>query len=296
MTAHGTLLVRLVFLGCGLVLTGSPARAEGLLLPDRQGDEWPSEPAEFFTFLRTLGEACPTPRPAAGPVLPSLSSLLGGVELIGGLPAAVADQPEKSPRPPQKVSNNSQGWWGALTANVVLQDNGVVPAGDQTLRQGSWKTDQAWRCEVAGPFSAFGQLGANSTEVAQTDMQVNARTGLACKVPVAGLAEIVVRGGPGVSWTDPLRPERTLVNSDWLFEVQARCPLVFGAGLEYQASAVPALTPQMQDQLNQDLRVAFPVGSNGKVRVGAKHKWASTSTPQPWTDGMQLYLGLELAR
>jgi hypothetical protein len=43
--------------------------------------------------------------------------------------------------------------------------------------------------------------------------------------------------------------------------------------------------------------VAFPVGSAGKFTVGARHKWASTSTSdtRPWTDGMQLYVGLELA-
>jgi hypothetical protein len=198
-------------------------------------------------------------------------------------------------RAPQKVSNSSQGWWGSLTTNAVVQDAAVTSPWEQPLWQRSWKADQSWRCDVAGPVSAFGQVGGNSSEASQADMQVNARTGLACKMPV-GLAEVVLRGGPGVTYTDPLRPDRTLGHSDWLFEVQARCPLVLGAGLEYQASALPALTPQMQDQLNQDLRLAFPFGSSGKVRVGARHKWASTPTPQPWTDGMQLYLGLELAR
>jgi hypothetical protein len=203
---------------------------------------------------------------------------------------------EPGQRTSQKLSNSNRGWWGALTANVVVADDPVPSAGQQSLWQRNWKADESWRLDVAGPVSAFGQVAGNSAEAAQADMQVNARTGLACRVPVPWLDPVVLRSGPGFSCTDPLRPDRAMAQSDWLFEVQARCPLVFGAGLEYQASALPALTPQVQDQLNQDLRLAFPVGNTGKFRVGARHKWANTPTPSPWSDGMQLYLGLELAR
>ncbi len=301
-------LVLLAGFGWCLAAWAGTVRAEsdepsppGVFPPLSRPDDEPGEdPADFLAFLRGLGEPSAAPRPKRNPIFPSLSPQVAdlGPPSPTELPANVGPLPGGQPgqHTPQKVSSSRQGWWGALTSNVVVNDDPVVLAGEQPFWQRNWKADQSWRLDVAGPVSAFGQIGSTSTEVSQADMQVNARTGLACRVPVPGLAQLILRSALGVSYTDPLRPERTVAQSDWLFEVQARCPLLFGAGLEYQASALPALTPQMQDQLNQDLRVAFPVGASGKVRVGARHKWANTPTPSPWSEGMQLYLGLELAR
>jgi hypothetical protein len=203
---------------------------------------------------------------------------------------------EAADRKPRKVSNTSQGFWGSLSASAVVNESPTPSAWEEPLWKRTWKANQSWRYSVAGPFSVFGQLGANSEEAAQDDMKVSARTGLSCKVPVGSLAEVVLRGGPGVSYTDPLRPDRVREHSDWLVELQARCPLFLGIGLEYSASALPALSPLAQDQLNQDLSLAFPVGSAGKFQLGARHRWAGSPEAKPWSDGMQLYLGLELAR
>jgi hypothetical protein len=117
-------------------------------------------------------------------------------------------------------------------------------------------------------------------------------------VPVPGEIELVFRGGPSVTYTDPLQPERAQSRSELLLEMQARWSLLGGIGLEYQGSAVPALTPLDHGRLEQDLGLAVPVGSAGKFRVGAKHRWdATTDTPRSsWVDGMQLYVGVELSR
>src|SRR5262249_29974816 len=98
-----------------------------------------------------------------------------------------------------------------------------------------------------------------------------------------------------VTYTDPLRPERAQEHSELLVEVQGRLPLLFGAGLEYQGSAVPALTPLAHDQITQDLRLALPVGSTGKLRLGARRRWENFAEPRATPDSMQLYMGLELA-
>jgi hypothetical protein len=52
------------------------------------------------------------------------------------------------------------------------------------------------------------------------------------------------------------RPDRTREKSDWQVEVQVHCPLLCGIGLEYQGLALPALTPQVQDQITQDVHLA----------------------------------------
>jgi hypothetical protein len=262
------------------------------------GDATAGGPADYLSFLRSLGAS--EPSPTSDLVLPRL--LFDPRDLaqaaLPQTPALPDPHPwqgwQTDPFAPSKVSTSSQGVWGTLTGNVTVTGDGTA-GGQQPLVKRTWQADQSWRRDVAGPLSAFGQVGGNSDEACQSDMQVNARTGLACKLPVPGLSEFVLRGGPGVSYTDPLHPDRTLSHSDWMFEVQARCPLIFGAGLEYQASALPALAAQAQDQLNQDLRLAVPVGSTGKFKVGARHQWASTPNTRPSTDSMQLYLGLELA-
>jgi hypothetical protein len=232
------------------------------------------------------------PAPPAVPVL-GPSQLLAEVE--SDVPSInLWDQPDKKPR---KVSQKSEGFFGSLSTQVEVTDAPVARIWDDPTWKRTWQTNDSWQLGVAGPVSVFGQLGANSDEAGQSDMKVNGRTGLAWKVPVGSLAEFTFRSGPGVSYTDPLHPLHTQGRSDWLLEVQARWPLLFGIGLEYQGSATPSLTPMQQDMVNQDVRLAFPVGSTGKLKVGAKHQWTGLLDQRGvWTDSMQLYLGLELSR
>jgi hypothetical protein len=237
--------------------------------------------------------APPSPLPLERPVDPG--SLDRPLAALVPLPWMTGTQEDRLPR---KASSSAAGLWGTLTTNVAVNESEVAPPWEEPLWKRTWKTDQSWRCTLVGPVYAFGQMGANSEEASQSDMKVSGRTGLACKLPVGSIAEFQVRTGPGVSYTDPLHPDRTHEKSDWQVEVQVRCPLLLGIGLEYQGVALPALTPQAQDQITHDVRLAFPVGGAGKLQVGARHSWTNTTTnePRPWTDNMQLYLGLELAR
>lgn len=197
---------------------------------------------------------------------------------------------------PRKVSQKSEGLLGSLNAQSEVTDLPVGDIWDDPSWKRSWKSDQSWQMGLAGPLSVFGQVGANSDEAGQSNMKVSGRTGLACKVPVGPLAEVTLRSGPGVSYTDPLHPLRTQGRSDWLLEVQARWPLLFGIGLEYQGSAVPSLTPMQQDTVNQDVRLALKLGSAGKLKLGAKRQWSGVLDRQAaWTDNTQLYFGLELS-
>jgi hypothetical protein len=209
-------------------------------------------------------------------------------------PAFNPAPPAVPAREPLKVQNESAGDFGLWTAKAVVRDPDGAAAWDDPLAKREWQTDQAWRCPLAGPLFAFGQLGANSTETAQKDMKVAGKYGLGCKWAPAEGAEFVLRGGPSLTYTDPLRPERTQEKSEWLVEVQARWPLFGPVGLEYQGAAAPALTPLDHDWLSHDLRLAVPVGAAGKFRVGARGRWDDSGNAKPPPDAMQLYLGLEL--
>jgi hypothetical protein len=234
--------------------------------------------------------------PGLGPALPDLDHLLPSLALTPE-PGAMVPPLTGGPgdRTPLKASTSNAGGWGALTGTIVLDDDRPSRSWEDPLWKRSWKADQSWKCPVFGSVTAFGQVGGNGEEAGQSDLKFSGRTGLEWKVPV-WLAELQLRSGPGVSYTDPLRPDRMRERSDWLVDVQARCPLLFGIGLEYQGTALPALTPLAQDEISQDLRLAFPLGPGGKFKLGARQTWAGTTEARQWTDTTQLYLGFELAR
>jgi hypothetical protein len=83
-------------------------------------------------------------------------------------------------RVPKKGGGKAEGEWGSLTAQTTVQDGWVPSAWEEPAWKRSWQTNQSYRLPLAGPLSVFGQLGANSEEAAQKDMQVTGQTGLAC--------------------------------------------------------------------------------------------------------------------
>jgi hypothetical protein len=218
---------------------------------------------------------------------------------------ARADDPTPPPEPgglftpawpPRTVHNTTGGDWGSLTANSVLGDATAPPSWEDPLQRREWKTDGSWKCPVAGPLFVFGQFGGAGTQVAQQDTKVAGQTGLGCKWSLLEDAELSVRSGPSVTYTDALRPDHVREQSQLLLEVQAHWPLWGKIGLEYQGKAAPALTPMDHDWLDQDLGLAAPLGPNSKVRFGARRHWDDAPDAKPSPDNMQLYFGLELAR
>ncbi len=229
----------------------------------------------------------PPPAPLFDPNAPTLTP-----------PAAPAPPTARDPgeRAPKKGGGTADLGWGALTAQTTVQDHWAPSAWEEPGWKRTWQTNESYRLPLAGPLSVFGQVGANSDEAAQKDMQVTGQTGLACKLPLPSAADVQVRGGPRVAYTDPLRPERTSAHSDMLLEVQARVPLVARVGLEYQGTAAPAMTPVDHDWINQDVHLAIPVGAAGKFQLGAKHRWQDAGNAHGSSDSTQVYMGLQLSR
>jgi hypothetical protein len=192
---------------------------------------------------------------------------------------------------PGKVRSQTEGPFGSLTASSVLR-HPVLLRNDPLAGQ-EWSTDESWRLDV-GPVFVFGQVGAGCDPVLAREMTVSGKTGVAWKIPVVFGGEVLLRGGRSLNYTDPLRPEAARAGSEVFLEMQARLPLPWNLGLEYDGTAKPALTPLERDRLNQDVRVVVPVGRAGNLRLGARHQWENLTVPRPWTEGVQVYLGLEL--
>jgi hypothetical protein len=193
-----------------------------------------------------------------------------------------------------KLKNQTEGLLGSLTSQVVCGDSEIV--WEQPIVEDDWQTEEAWKLDVLGPFSVFGQVGAGHELSRSEDLKLTGRTGLAWKLPVGPAGEVLLRGGPSVSCADALRPTLAQGHSALLLELQCRWPLLGPLGLEYQGSATPALSPTDHDRLNQDVRLALPLGKLGRLRVGAKHSWENLTVPRPWSDTMQLYLNFSVGQ
>jgi hypothetical protein len=193
---------------------------------------------------------------------------------------------------PQKLE--TEGLLGKWTSQVVWIDPQAKR--DELLLQSPWKTDGAWNMEVLGPLFLFGQVGAAPDPVAVEALKMNGRTGVGCKIPVPLGIEVQLRGGPALTYTDPLGADRGGERSQVFVEVQCRCPLPGNMGLEYQGAAMPALGPQERDRISQDFRFALPVGDVGKLQLGAKRLWESAPTSRQGTDSMEVYIGFELGQ
>jgi hypothetical protein len=193
-----------------------------------------------------------------------------------------------------KLKNQTEGLLGSLTSQVVCGDTEIV--WEQPILEDNWQTEEAWRLDVLGPFSVFGQVGAGHELSRSEDLKLTGRTGLAWKLPVGPGGEVLLRGGPAVSCADALRPALAQGHSELLLELQCRWPLLGPLGLEYQGLATPAFYPTDHDRLNQDVRLALPVGKLGRLRVGAKHSWENLTVPRPWSDTMQLYLNFSVGQ
>src|SRR5262249_61197043 len=75
-------------------------------------------------------------------------------------------------------------------------------------------------------------------------------------------------------------------------ELVARMPLVGPLELEYTGSAIPAVTRSDTDQFKQELRLALPLKGDNEVEFGARYRW--DTSPTPWVDRAQLFLGVKL--
>jgi hypothetical protein len=187
--------------------------------------------------------------------------------------------------------------WGALSSKVALRERDHLL--DPSCRS-TWETDESLRLPVAGALFLFGQLGASRPDAEQRPLKWLGKTGVGVKLKPWLLQEVQLRGGPAVRYDDTytLSPGQSPERSELFLEAVTRLPLpvVGPLNVEYTSYAVPAATPTDRGQVNQDFKVALPLSSGGQFHVGAKYRWEGATSPTPWVDRMELYMGLQLKR
>jgi hypothetical protein len=246
---------------------------------------WPAVAAAGDGFDFVVPGLQPPGAPAEPVIRDSLSP--------GPLPPGPWDPDFRPGRESLRGSGQVDGFFGSLTGQQTVREGNTGIAWDDPLAKRGWQADQAWKMSLAGPLYAYGQFSASAEEALQQDARVNGRTGLAFQVPIPTV-ELLLRGGPTLACSDPLRPERMKEKSELLLEVQGRCPLLFGVHLEYQGSACPAVSPLERDWVSQELRLALPVGPGGTFKLGARQRWDNVAEQKSTTEGAELFLGLEL--
>jgi Protein of unknown function, DUF481 len=252
------------------------------------GAEEPSGPAgQQPPAIPETVESPGTPFPWSGQPLPLDPD---PARPAGGLPPPV-DNADKLKR---SFENKYEGFLGMLSTRMNVSDpDSAVPGTPPPYK---FQTEQAMRLKVTGPLTLFGQLGADCNSLNSQELKLNGKTGLAWKWQGWPLGELQVRGGPSLTYDDPLRPVRMKEQSEVFLELQCKCPLPGKVNLEYQSSAIPALNVTERDRLKQDLHLAFPLGTLGKLNLGAKHSWESTPASRTGTEGMEYYIGIDLKR
>lgn len=188
--------------------------------------------------------------------------------------------------------------WGTHSSKIELRerDLGLLdPAGKQ-----SWETGEKLNMPVAGPLFAFAQLDASSPSVEQQQHKWLGKYGVGVKIKPWLLDEVQFRGGPAVRYDDTGKPLRgnSAERSEVFVEAATKLPLpVLGAlELEWTGYAIPAASTADRSVVNQDLRLAKPLGGGSEVYLGAKYRWEDAPGATPWVDRMQVYMGLQLKR
>lgn len=164
----------------------------------------------------------------------------------------------------------------------------------------TWQTEESMRMEVLGPLFVFGQADASSQSIERQRLRMFGKTGVGVRWQPWTRAEVQVRGGPVLSYADAGgTPEE---EARLALELTAKAPLFAGLKVEYSGTALPAMSALVREQLSQDVRLALSLSERSQFHVGTRYNWTDPGTAAteaaraPWTDRMQLYLGLQLKR
>jgi hypothetical protein len=224
---------------------------------------------------------------------PTTAPVLGPEPILNVTSPGVGTFDARPEREPLRANITNAGLLGSLSSQQTVRDGDTGAVWGDPLAKRGWQSDQSWKLNVAGPIFVFGQASAAAEDALQQDTHVNGRTGLGWQMPVP-IGELLLRGGTNTTYSDILRPNQVKERSELLLEVKGRCPLLFGINLEFDGTACPGLSPVERDWVSHEVRLALPVGTACKLKLGARQRWENLTEQRAISDGTQLFLGVEL--
>jgi hypothetical protein len=189
------------------------------------------------------------------------------------------------------VQGKLSGPWGSLSSTIDIHEAAVT---DPLVDRARWKADHALRLPLCGAFYLFGEFGAHCEDAATQDVNFASRAGVGWKVPVCLGGEIQLQSGRTINYVETPHLDDTREHTELFIELAGKWPVVGPLKLEYSGSALPGLNPTEHDRINQDIHLALPFHKSSSVRIGARHSWELPTVPKPWSEGMEVYLGLSL--
>jgi hypothetical protein len=190
------------------------------------------------------------------------------------------------------ATSNLASDWADLSGKVKLRERDAYL--DPAARN-AWETDETVKVPVAKSVFFFNQMTGSTPAVEQQQYKWLNKAGVGLKLKPWLFQEVQVRTGPAVRYDDTstLSKGQSPEHPELFLEAVTKLPMpvVGPLNVEYTSYAVPAATPADHNQINQDFKLALPIGG-GQFHVGAKYKWEAANAT-PWMDRMQLYLGVQ---
>ena len=159
-----------------------------------------------------------------------------------------------------------------------------------------WRAEETLRMSIPSMESmfVFGHFNSNADAFQYRQLTAVAKTGFGWKWSPIPRSEVQLRGGPMVSYTDTNSATRLQEKSLLSIELFAEMPLLGPFQLEYTGAATTGTLPTDQNLINQDLRIALPIGKSSEFYFGAKQRLDSTNAQTLWNERRQVYIGVEL--
>ncbi|HJZ93118.1 MAG TPA: DUF481 domain-containing protein [Gemmataceae bacterium] len=181
------------------------------------------------------------------------------------------------------------------TTKLELPD----PAEVRTVPYGGrdWKAQEKVQIPVPIPVMVaeqlfvYGQFDGSGDALNSQQTSLSGKTGVGMKWSLLAGSELQLRYATLFSYADA-GSSRYQERAQPAVELVARMPLVGPLELEYTGSAIPAVTRSDSDQFKQELRLALPLKGDNELEFGARYRW--DTSPTPWLDRAQLFLGVKL--
>jgi hypothetical protein len=193
-----------------------------------------------------------------------------------------------------KLNRDSDFDIGHVKSQLEIPDSRALRENPYLSRD--WKSEHSLRVPlpVSESIFVYGDYQSGGDTFVNQQVKIKGRTGVGVKFTPFSGSELQFRTGQLINYADlyAVRPQE---KSQLSLELQAKLDLFGPFQLQYSGEALPAFSPAERHALQQDLKIALPLGTNREIHIGAKYRWEELSTT-PWMDRAQLYLGIKFQR